>query len=506
METKHLAERDSLGRSQVVLLLKSLSKEELREFDKFVRSPLHNSRKEVVRYLKELKQFHPAFEHPKFTKQKIYSKLYQGSAYRDDVIRLLNSYLLKCLRNFLIFQRLNKDELLSQKLFLEQLINRNADSLAESEYGKCLAQLENRPRAENYYKDKAEIEQLAMIHYSKKEQDFKEGERYYKVPEYWVCHSMIRLFRGLQNLHAVSRSFRKEPEIGLLSAFSECFNEEKFVDLLQSNSPNYSPDIGMAYYQYKMWQEKNNEEHFFKLWSLLRKESGKLDYWLKDEVYSSLIDYCDYKSTEEANEKFTRIDFDLIKEMEKDGMFISGNRPSIDLTTFEVCCYHALSLKEHEWFKYFLNKYSERIDPLYRSNLTNYFWAEYYYAIKSYDSALNCLAKTSYQRLIDNIRIKGLALRIYYDIGDAEGALSTIDSAKHASFIKKDKSNQWTIKSFKNFVSVLEKMIKIREKMNIEDIVELKDKIKNIEFIAPRPWLLNRIEELEKKARGRSSV
>lgn len=506
MKTKHTAAEDSLGRSQVVQLLKSLSKEELHEFDKFIRSPLHNSRKEVVRYFKEFKQFHPAFNHPKFTKQNLYTKLYRGSAYRDDVIRLLNSYLLKCLRNFLILQRLNKDELLAQKFYLEQLITRNIDSLVESEYAKCLSQLENRPRSENHYKEKAEIEQLAMIHYSKKEQDFKEGERYYKVPEYWVCHSLIRFFRGLHNLHAVSRSFRKEPETGLLSDFNECFDEEKFIELLQSNSPYYSPDIGMAYYQYKMGEEKNNEEHFFKLWSLLRKESDKLDYWQKDEIYSSLMDYADYKSSEEGKSEFTRIDFDLIKEMEEGGMFVSGNRPFIDLTTFEVCCYHALSLMEYEWFKCFLNKYSERIDPMYRINLTNYFWAEYYNVIKDYEPALNCLAKTSYQRLIDNIRIKGLALRIYYDIGDVEGALSTIDSAKHASFIKQDKSNQWTIKSFKNFVSVMEKMVKIREKMNLKDIVELKEKVKNIEFIAPRPWLLNRIEELEKKARGKLQV
>ena len=61
---------------KIIHFLKCLSKHELREFGKFVRSPFHNNRKDVVRYFDLLKVYYPDFGNDESVKQKIYNKLY----------------------------------------------------------------------------------------------------------------------------------------------------------------------------------------------------------------------------------------------------------------------------------------------------------------------------------------------------------------------------------------------------------------------------------------------
>jgi len=47
--------------TKIIQFLKCLSKDELREFGKFVRSPFHNNRKDVIRFYDVLKKFYPDF-------------------------------------------------------------------------------------------------------------------------------------------------------------------------------------------------------------------------------------------------------------------------------------------------------------------------------------------------------------------------------------------------------------------------------------------------------------
>lgn len=67
-----------------------LSKQELREFRKFVRSPFHNNRKDVIRYYDALKKYSPEFNIDEIAKEDIFHKLYPGKKYDPNTIVLLS--------------------------------------------------------------------------------------------------------------------------------------------------------------------------------------------------------------------------------------------------------------------------------------------------------------------------------------------------------------------------------------------------------------------------------
>src|SRR5437773_7442006 len=100
---------DSFQNSSLVQILKSLTVEEMREFDKFVHSPFHNNRSEVTRFFDEIKKYYPDFENKDFSKEKVYSKLYPGKKYRDDVVRRLTSNLFKAGEDYCSYKMYRKD-------------------------------------------------------------------------------------------------------------------------------------------------------------------------------------------------------------------------------------------------------------------------------------------------------------------------------------------------------------------------------------------------------------
>src|SRR5690349_2443001 len=87
------------GKSQrenrLIQLIKTFSKEEMKELEKFASSPFHNNRSEVAEFCTELRKFHPKFSQNNFSLEKIFNVMYPGKKYRDDVIRRLSSNLFK---------------------------------------------------------------------------------------------------------------------------------------------------------------------------------------------------------------------------------------------------------------------------------------------------------------------------------------------------------------------------------------------------------------------------
>ncbi|MEO8209396.1 MAG: hypothetical protein ABI840_02460, partial [bacterium] len=81
-------------------LLRALDKSEFREFGKFIISPYHNNRSEVVRFFDALKNFYPKFNSIYFTEAEIFKKVYPGKKYSDVMMRKLFSLTTNLLMDF----------------------------------------------------------------------------------------------------------------------------------------------------------------------------------------------------------------------------------------------------------------------------------------------------------------------------------------------------------------------------------------------------------------------
>ena len=67
--------QSSFLKSNIIQLLSIFSKEEMKEFEKFVKSPFHNNRAEVTRFFDSIKKFYPDFNQKEFTKENIFLRI-----------------------------------------------------------------------------------------------------------------------------------------------------------------------------------------------------------------------------------------------------------------------------------------------------------------------------------------------------------------------------------------------------------------------------------------------
>ena len=88
---------------KIVILLKSFSKTELRELEKFAKSDYSGRDRNLVPLLKILKKYYPEFDATDFTKENVYKSLYPDSDFNDANFRALCSKLYKmCLDNIAV--------------------------------------------------------------------------------------------------------------------------------------------------------------------------------------------------------------------------------------------------------------------------------------------------------------------------------------------------------------------------------------------------------------------
>lgn len=65
-----------MQKSKLITLLKTFSKEEMKNFDKFISSPYFSRGRNLKPLYNVLKKYHPSFDSPHFTEEKIFNKLY----------------------------------------------------------------------------------------------------------------------------------------------------------------------------------------------------------------------------------------------------------------------------------------------------------------------------------------------------------------------------------------------------------------------------------------------
>ncbi|HRB01038.1 MAG TPA: hypothetical protein PK294_11430 [Ignavibacteria bacterium] len=90
--------------SQLIESLRTLDKNEIKEFGKFIRSPYFNNRSEVIRFFNYIKKFFPEFKSNELKEEIIFKNVYPDKKYSSVMTRKLISLTLNLLLDFLTIE------------------------------------------------------------------------------------------------------------------------------------------------------------------------------------------------------------------------------------------------------------------------------------------------------------------------------------------------------------------------------------------------------------------
>ncbi len=465
---------------KLILLLKTFSKQELKEFEKFLESPFLNTSGEyITKFFNVIKKYFPGFDSPSFTKENIFSEIYPREKYNDPRMRKLNSETMKLALDFLGTKQFLNDEQTKGRYILKELQHRDMESLFEIKSKELLKLVEkDKMKDYEYYFEKYKLIQLIKSFY------FVRNRK-----------KSIPLFND--EIDALSKYFT----LIFIHKFIERFKEKRsftdmdfalpfFEEIKNYAGKNYSGKSSVfdIYYTELLLYISGEEKYYFSLKQNKEKLYNKLQKGFLPTIYTTLTNYA-AEQLEHGKINYLNELFILHKEILKRKLY--GNVFSSFLFINMVTI--ALRLNETKFADKFINEYKNKINKDMREDTYKYCLANILFSKKKFSESLEILSQINFNSSLQKYLIKNLTLKVYYELNESDSIYSLIDSFKH--ILKRDKAIPENVRLLAgNFTNFTKELIRIKNgEKKKEDIAE---RIKK-EVTAEKQWLLSKVSEFK---------
>ena len=484
-------------KSKFIDIIKTFSKEELRQFRDFLHSPFHNTNKNVIKVFELIRKYPPDFDSPLLEKEKLFLKIYPGKKYNDTVMRILSSDLLSLAEEFLSYLRLCKNSFTEKKFLMEELKERKAEGLFNKHMKEAEALLNKEGSIdETYFLNRYEIETAKVNFLISNDRQDESGKHLLKTGEYLVNFFLMNILNITQELTEHEEALNEKYDFNLADLILKNTDLEKVMAYLKERNYEYYHVLEIYHYMNKCGGPAVDIKYYNALKETIGANLGQFRREARHNLFLILESCCITLMRYGGG-----IDYpDLMKVYEmmiEHKIFSDNGRNFMQANLFRNIFYTAVVLKKYEWAEAFLNDYHSYLLPEQREDMFNYTKAVLNFERKRFAEALEQIFRVNYNFFVLKYEAKTLTMKILYELKLFEQALSLIDSFSH--FLSKNKKvSELYKRQFMNFLKYCRALIKKsqkKEQFTKVDIAELKKKISDEKDIINKSWLLEKAEE-----------
>ena len=479
--------------------LKALSRDEIIEFGKFIKSPFHNESNNVIKLFESVRKYHPGFKSQTLKQEKLYSKVFKKNKFHNRSLNNLFTKLIRLIEDYMIIKQLSNDELYRLHNLLIQLRNRKLESAFSSRLKKSIKELDAKHLHEpDHFLLKYKLKQHSLYHsYIKSLPDKLEpligniADTYGNLLSFYYLNSYRDYFRLMVVLRSVGSNKNTDSRLQVLQ--KTVFTSDILPEI---------PVLNIYKLFLAIFNPQNKPDFFLLKKSLLklRNKISKSDFnfllVLLNEYGSSLI--------KDGNKALEHEIFTLTKLILSRNIWTRETGFKNESIYYDIL-YAALRVKEFTWAENFINSYSVTIDINRKLDAANFSLAILYFmkaqAVKTahhiyYDKAVECLAKFKSQDFFSKCRIFNLIIMIYYETDEPEYLYYQCDSYRH--YLKEHVNNipNEEIVEKLNFSKYCSKLSKIKQLSDKESLNIIKNNIEAEKLCESKDWLLKKANEL----------
>lgn len=481
-----------MHKSKLLTMLKTFSAHEIRKFHEYISSPYFNKNKTLIKFYNVLKKLYPEFSQDKVMKEKVYSTLFPGKKFNEQVMKNLISELNRHCRDFLETEIYGQDKFERRINLLRQLMQKKNDAafLAELKiFESELKEISELSEKNFYYMYLLEDIKISY-HLLRNEQPLV-FEKVLKSGEFLILFFHLHLTKTLYNLNVNKQSFKVSYESNLPEIYFENTNYDNIISYMKEKGINFADILELYYYRVICNTGLTNEKVYFKYKELLLKNTGKLK---RDEIYGLFIAaeaFC-LNKINSGSFNFIKELFEVYKTEIEYGVYKYSESSPVTFMKFRNTYLTALRLKKFDWTEEFIGKFKDDIIESDRNAVLKIARAHLSFEKGNYDNVLDTLSGLKPELLYHKLDIRNLMLMCHYENGYYDSVISLIDSFKH--FLT---SNDALSESFKEnnlrFINSLNSFILMKEKNQTDRIEELKNKILPYKHERRIDWLLEKI-------------
>lgn len=484
---------------QVIDILKSLSSDEVKQFRRFLASPYFIRSNTINSLFELLIKFHPNFDNKRLTKEFIYGKIFDTGKYNDSTFRNAFANLLDNLELFLMQESLKKSAESSFHYFLKELNSRKLSGVFNrnsEEFGKKFAKLENIDSDYYHIKYKHELNKFNFNYLNNKVLETEDADLHFKEifdsGLYITIHYIIEIISIYLASVYYSLNFNRVIPENFLNTLIKTINIENLENIIKDNEHSFLVRIYIALLRAF---NNMNDETYFEYKAIFKQHINKLS---KSEVwfhYINLTNFCTLKIMNTNDRKF--YDEELISLYEEILQNEYYKNKETDYLRFEL--YRDILLmylhqKKINSAENFIIKYSSKLHKSDKANMINLSYAYLYYEKGEFMQSWKYFNKIHIDYFLYKYDIKSYALKIYYELGYYEEALTLIENYK--GFLNRNElMSESEKKRKKNLILYLSKLILIKAgQIPYKQFATYRRRLEMAKDTTSRDWVIEKYE------------
>ncbi len=476
--------------TSAIQLLRTLSKDELAEFEKFVTSPYFNRKTKVTELFFLLKKFHPDFGAPELKREHIFGVLYSEKKFNYGILKNLFHELNRLGERFLEMKGIEEDEFERRMQLEKELIKR----------GLFTANDKNIRAAENLL---IEETGLSGEHFRRLHQ--LERAKYYQ--EYFRSGSKDFSKKRLSDNFLLRESYIRQY---YLITFSDLLGEiisenmiykskvpveisEKAVAFFKENVESDNPALKLR--AHKLMLELNSDD--ISQYKITKELISEYETFLRSDrefAYNFLItilNFINYRLLE-GNDDFYEDAFGVYSKLVEFDILSVFNK--IPLVVFREILKVSIKTLKYDFAEKFFEDYKERIETESLESEYSRYKSQVHFQKKDFEKSLEYLSSVKFGDVNIKWSIHVLAIKNYFELRRFAEASDAISAARQ--FIRY--SRNLMEKSFEvreNFLKVMEKIIRLADCPENPDPEYLMDEIGKSNFV-DKNWCIEKVRTI----------
>ncbi|NOS86463.1 MAG: hypothetical protein HOP31_15100 [Ignavibacteria bacterium] len=484
-----------MDKLKIIQILKTFSKPEFREFQRFAASPYFNGGRNYVTLLKVLKHYYPDFSSAKFSKENVYSKLFPGKEFKDTVLKTMFSGLNSLAEDFLAQKMFdtNKFEVLHAKLnaYHNRNLEKQFSDTIKAAYDKFheLEIVDPLDALRNKY-------ELSLI-----EATFYNGRRNLNIKnkEFDVTTSVATLFfmeYFVTYADEVAKSNAiNQPMPEIIDVIHNNVNFDEIISCLIESNPGESYKISFYYNLYKA-RRFRDKKFYFEAKTIFFNNLQVIPKPTKQSFIFLLMNCLTYILKSSKDEKIEKERYVMIKFMFENSLHIFPGDEILPLGSFKNALTLSISYNDLEFTNELLENH---INFLHKDLIRPY--KEYGYSLlafkrSDFKHSLELLQKIDLSEYSLKLDIRILSSKLYFELGYWESAFTIIESFR--KFLSENINISLSLKEqILSFIKFYSEILKIRTGNRKDELEYLKKNLEKEHITEGYNWLMEKITEIE---------
>ncbi len=463
--------------SQLIALLSTFRRKEWVESTKFVASPFHNSRKDVIELLDYFKKVIPKGQVDKLEKPLVFKAVYPGKAYEEKRIRYAMSFLFQLLQDYLAYSEWASGQLRPQLSLLSAFRKRGLNRSFETSSHKTAKQLANQPfRNQEYHYCQFLFQQEQYIFSANQSRRSTTGF------QEWAHQST--LFFMTQQLQQACVALSHQ------TVLENTYDLPLFAAVLQevrTKDYSHSPALMVYFHLYNTLKGEEEDLHFPQLKSLIINANHYFPTYELRSIYLLAINYC-IQQLNAGKSIFLEHAFAFYKEGLATDVFLENGY--LSRFTYNNIALAGMGLKAFEWTEVFLKQYQTYIEQKYRESTLNFNLANLYYRKRDFSKAMSLLRQTDFQDVLHGLEARKMLLVSYFELGETDALESLLESFKNLVYRQKDIG--YHRGNYLNLIRFTHQLLRLHPSDD-NTRLKLKQTIISTGNVAEKEWLLQKV-------------